>query len=366
MTYDIPLDPQGLTPQLLTEIIGDVHPGARVEGVNIVQAMGYGETGVHSSAIATLDLTFAAGSAENLPRRVVVKMSLNFDHWSYRLDAVYELEVNFYNRIRPSLVIEAPLSMGGRYDAESGRYVLVLEDVGARGAHMSTLMDDVSIGNVERVLETLARLHAHFWGSARFRGDLSWVQTHLGGSIERLMDKVVRPGVQGQLGIHRIEREMLERIEMTEEQLYTNIRLLKLHQLTLPQTLLHGDCHIANTYRLPDGSGGLYDWQLCLRGFAIHDVGYHITTALSIEERRRSERDLLAFYRDRLQAYGVTDPPDLETFWSEMRRGHGYGIYVWLTAVEHHYGLEPLMVVLQRLSTAFEDHETRKMLAQLS
>src|SRR3546814_4086106 len=71
------------------------------------------------------------------------------------------------------------------------------------------------------------------------------------------------------------------------------VQAVQRHQSTLPQTLLHGDTHLGNTYLLPGSGGGLLDWQLMVRGYHIHDVNYLITTALPIGERRAQERDLL-------------------------------------------------------------------------
>jgi Ser/Thr protein kinase RdoA (MazF antagonist) len=58
------------------------------------------------------------------------------------------------------------------------------------------------------------------------------------------------------------------------------------HHAGLAQTLLHGDAHFGNTYLTEDGGGGLLDWQVNCRGFAMFDVGYLLHTALSVHTRR--------------------------------------------------------------------------------
>ena len=67
-----------------------------------------------------------------------------------------------------------------------------------------------------------------------------------------------------------------------------------------PQTLLHGDPHIGNTYVLPDDDVGFLDWQMVRRGNWSLDLGYFLQGALTIEDRRRSERELLEEYRGAL------------------------------------------------------------------
>lgn len=42
---------------------------------------------------------------------------------------------------------------------------------------------------------------------------------------------------------------------------------------TGPPTVLHGDAHVGNTYRLPEGRLGFYDWQFVRTGAWSHDVG---------------------------------------------------------------------------------------------
>src|SRR3546814_4799515 len=92
-------------------------------------------------------------------------------------------------------------------------------------------------------------------------------------------------------------------------------------------TLLHGDTHLGNIYLLPDGRAGLLDWQLVVRGHHMHDVNYIVTTALSIGDRRNHERDLLAYYLDRLKAHGVAAAPDFEESWNEYKRCLVWGVY---------------------------------------
>ena len=363
----MPIHPQELSAEFLSEIISEAHPGRRVLSADIIDTKIYGEVNVSSSARATLDLEYDAGAPADLPRRVVVKMSLADNIWPAKLFALFENEVNFYKHIRPELDIETPLSLGGRFDAQSKRYVLILEDVGARGAHFSAQSDEPSVENTQAVLDVHARVHAKFWENPRFETDLSnIVQTHLSGGVEELMHELVREGIREELRLQIVKRELFGRLGMSEAQMYAGCCALKRHQSTLPQTLLHGDSHFGNSYRMPDGTGGLYDWQLSVRGYVMHDITYMINTSLSIELRRKHERDLLAFYRDRLGHHGVDSPPDLETLWLEHRRATLWTFYYgWVPAPLPNYGWELLTIALLRTSAAFEDHETRKAIAEI-
>lgn len=323
----LPTSPEELTPDALTALTRGLHAGATVTSVHIVEAKNYGEANVSTSARVVIDVRYGPGTPD-LPTRLMVKMSAGGGSYCSQLHAIYANEVDFYNRLRPEMVIEAPLGLGGQFDSATSNYVLVMEDITSRGAFFPSIMDDFSVANVQAVLDTLARLHARYWESPRFATDLAWVQTHLAGDVETLMDGLIRDGIRGEIAKEKFKRELIGRMGTSEEALHAGVAAVKRHQATLPQTLLHGDTHIGNVYLLPDGTGGLYDWQISVRGFAMHDVVYHITTALPIETRRRAERELLGYYRDRLGHHGVRDLPSAETLWLEYRRAAIWGVYI--------------------------------------
>lgn len=148
----------------------------------------------------------------------------------------------------------------------------------------------------------------------------------------------------------------------SEDELFTFMNRVKRHHATLPQDILHGDAHVGNTYQLPGGVGGLYDFQVSVRGFGLRDALYHLVTALSIEERRRHDRDLIASYRERLRAHGVVELPSLEAMWLEARRAAVWGFYCWLPTNLRVWGTEGLTAMLLRVATAFRDYESRKLI----
>jgi thiamine kinase-like enzyme len=148
--------------------------------------------------------------------------------------------------------------------------------------------------------------------------------------------------------------------------MHAAIKALKRHHAKLPTTVLHGDCHFNNTYALPDGTGGLIDWQFCCRGFVAHDINYLITTALSVDMRRKNERELLAFYLDRLRSYGVNAAPDPDTLWLEYRRTSLYGFSTgWLPCPVENYGRETTVMAHLRTAAACKDHQSLKLIGDL-
>ncbi|MET0985090.1 MAG: aminoglycoside phosphotransferase family protein [Steroidobacteraceae bacterium] len=366
----IPAGPKDLTPALLTELVSTVHPDVRITDARVTKIKNYGDADTTSSVSTSIQVSLEVRYEKpcKLPTHVLAKMSIpeDADCANPPLEPFFENEVAFYQRLRSELDIEAPQAMGGRFDPVTGRYVLLMEDLSPRTPHVNIMMDEDNVAVVQALLTTLASVHAHFWQSPRFASDLSWVQNHLAGSLETLLDGPVRLHIVNELARERFKREFAQELGVSEAEMFAGVKALKRHQSTLPQTLLHGDAHFGNTYVMPDGTGGLLDWQIMVRGYLMHDIGYLIQTALSVEGRRKHERELLAHYREQLRAKGAKDAPDLESLWLEYRCSMLYGFYMgWLTAPRENYGLEVCVVGNHRTKTACIDHESVKLVRQL-
>jgi thiamine kinase-like enzyme len=373
MPHPMPIQPRDLTPGFLSELVGELRPGVTVESADIVKVRNYGEAdnanSVSTSVQITLDVRYGHGASPGLPSRLLAKMAIpgGVECSNPELDPLFKNEIAFYGRLRPELDIETPLGLGGRFEDSSKRFVLLMEDLSPRSPHINSMMDDDNVAVVGALLDTLAKLHARYWKSPRFESDLRWVENQVEGSIEDLFAGAVRQHVVKELSREKIKREFMQETRASEPQLYEGEKALKRHFSTLPQTFLHGDAHFGNTYAMPDGTGGLLDWQVSARGFLMLDVGYLIPTALSVELRRSKERELLAYYRDRLCSYGVNDAPSLETLWLEYRRAQVHGFYLgWLTAPRENYGWEAMVVGNHRTKTAYQDHDTRRLIAEIS
>lgn len=364
--------PEELTLDLLNALIDEAHPGTCIEGFEIVETRRYGDadnaTSVSTSARARCRLHYRAGSNPALPSDIVVKMSLPDDLGTANpdLDAEFINEVNFYRKLRPELSLETPQALGGAWDPASRRYLLLIEDLTPRQPHFHSMVDEDDVAAVRAVLTTLAVLHARFWESPRLSRDLSWVESQVAGPLEDLFDGPVHAHILRELAREKFKRELVAELGTSEAELYAGMKALKRHQATLPCTFLHGDAHFGNSYGLPDGTGGLLDWQVSARGFLMHDIGYFIQSALSIEARRTHERALLDHYREALRAEGVVAPPDREMLWLEYRRSMIYGFYMgWITAPRENYGLEVCFIGNHRTQVACQDHETVRLVSEL-
>ena len=98
--------------------------------------------------------------------------------------------------------------------------------------------------------------------------------------------------------------------------------------LEIPQVFSHGDPHLGNMFFEHDGTPGILDWQAWMQGPYMDDVSYSIIGNLTVEDRRKSEKDLIAGYLEALKRNGVANPPSREEAWEAYRRHAMHG-FMW-------------------------------------
>lgn len=370
--HEMPTGPEGLTLDLLNAVIGAQLPGAALAAYDVADAHMWGSGEASSASRIDLGVTWADDAPAGLPRRVVAKIARidPEDTPSRRAGrgGLYANEVNVYTRFRPHELVESPLTLGGAYDGQSHHFLLLMEDLRERGVTFANVTIPTSLGRMRSLLAQLATLHARYWNSPELGTSLGWMEHHTRGRLHDLFNHPMGApaGIAHQIATEQFKREMVERMGTDADGLLRRFQRIQRHQSTLPQTVCHGDTHIGNTYALPDDSGGLIDWQLASQGYCLHDVSYLIVTGLSVAERRAHERDLLAFYREELLARGVADAPSFDDLWLEYRRAIVWGVYIgWLTTPVINYGWEITVMNHLRLTTAYEDHDTGRLIDAL-
>ena len=121
-----------------------------------------------------------------------------------------------------------------------------------------------------------------------------------------------------------------------------------------PACVIHGDTHVGNVFIAGDGNPSWLDWQVVQKGPWYVDVGYHIASALTVEDRRAHEDDLLHHYLEQLGARGG-EPPAFAEARKRIRNGEVHGFYFWAITI---YVAPPVIAsLLHRLGTAIEDHD---------
>ena len=211
-----------------------------------------------------------------------------------------------------------PRALFAAFGDEPTEYVMVLEDLSAAGCRFTNRLEPLAADGGSSLIESLARLHAHFWEDQRFADELSWLQLPMRGAFGAVMIDSARqqfaadfPPVFEELC--RLYAEHHERIcEIWDEG---------------EQTLIHGDAHTGNQF-VCDDRVGLYDWAVISRSPGIRDVAYYLGSSCPTEARRAHQDDWIRAYRDELVVAGVA-APSLEDLWLRYRRGV---LYAWVAA----------------------------------
>jgi hypothetical protein len=257
------------------------------------------------------------------------------------------------------LPLDHPTVYAAIIDEERRDFLMIMEDVVARGADPRDSTRPMTIDQVASGVRGLARMHSEFWGERITRNPaLGWVEPFVAFAgleyaplhiaHERLGDTVPAeiPALSG-------------------TELFVDIWACYIGTLTTsPQTLLHGDPHIGNTYVLPDDEVGFLDWQMVRRGNSSLDLGYFLQGALSIEDRRRGERDLLEEYRDALQL-PADEKPTADEVWPRYRASVAHGLAIWMATLSGGDAWQRPDICLafaQRYAAAFIDLDTRAAL----
>jgi Phosphotransferase enzyme family len=257
------------------------------------------------------------------------------------------LEVEFYNVVAPRLDIRRP---GVHYAAVDGpASIIVMDDIVALGGQFMNPHVPITPDIARDTLAQLACLHGQTWGLSRV-ADIPW----LGFGLERFVNMHDADALQRLLDDGRAEGFPAEICSGP------NLMAALREQLSLGVTsMLHGDTHTGNVYLDPEGRGCFFDFEVVQTGHWAQDVAYHLGTALSIEDRRAHEEDLLRFYLAELAANGAP-APSFDEGWDMYRRSFGYGYLLWVITMIR--GRDEVLQHMPRLGAALTDHQTYRLL----
>ncbi|HEY1119775.1 MAG TPA: phosphotransferase [Acidimicrobiales bacterium] len=343
-----------VSPAWITHLVNRDHPGAVVTEVSRVG----GSEGTSSRAV--LRLTYGSGSG---PATLFAKTKgdplRRLFQWMTD-NAFIEGRLALSGAPLP---IEHPRFYGGVVERRRLDDMVVMADMSAQGAVLNDATTPLSVEEVASGLRGLARLHSRYWGMRdAAEVGLDWVRpcaapptfrflVRLGCTrgLPRLRDhlpsEVAALGASGM--IHHWRRQ---------------VRAVRQG----PQTLLHGDAHVGNTYTLPNGDLGFYDWGVVRSGHWSFDVGYFVISALDVEDRRRHAAELVEEYRSALEV-PEPDRPSRQEAWLRFRTATPYGLAIWVTTgAEDGYQAPAICQNLTaRFGQAFLDLDTPAALSEL-
>lgn len=328
-----------LSPAWLNSALGARFPGIRVTGVVP------GPVVSRLSTNARFRIECASGLPDGLSPDLCAKGYFTDAGWPARRAGVPE--VAFYRNLAARSGVRTLRSVYADIDPETDHGMIITEDVVAQGATFLDATSEYTPELAAESLDQLARLHASSWGDPAV-GGADWLASRLHATLASRGLKEIRDNFESEIGAG-VPAEVRD-----PERLVAAYRALVARAETeSPWTVIHGDTHVGNLYRDGRGRPSFLDWQLVQRGPWYLDVGYHIASTLTVDDRRRNERDLTRHYLDRLRAAGV-DAPSWDDAWLGVRRGIVHGFFLWGITLK----VAPAMTseLQHRLGTAAADH----------
>ncbi len=257
-------------------------------------------------------------------------------------------EAYFYRDLAASTGMRTLRCAYAEIDDSTGHSVVITEDAVVQGGRFLDTRDEYTPDQVAESLGELAALHAATWERPSLR-DVPWLAPRLAGILEFRGVNEIHGNFESAIGAG-VPPEVRD-----AERLAAAYRALT--SLTSDDdawSVIHGDAHLANVYLDGEGRPSFVDWQLVQRGPWYLDVGYHIASTLTVEERRRTEQDLVRHYLERLAVAGDIRPSE-DTVWLGIRRGIVHGFFLWGITLK----VDPPITaeLLERLGTAASDHD---------
>jgi hypothetical protein len=351
--------PEQITPAWLTAKLADggvLQQGA-VESVSVVTPTSGQSSLSHTVVLAVAYTREVHGP---VPRRLFLKISkpdlpAEICAWGRR-------EVLFYERARRvAALLPVPRCYDAVYDEATARSHLLLDDVSATHFQVPRPLPPSPLYG-ELLVNSLARLHAQWWESARLVTDFGETVDEVVLQANRQRLEATLPPFLDFLGDALLpeQRRLYERIlaspllERRDQRCRTSSRV----------TLLHGDTHVGNCLlpRDPARERVIWiDWQLWEVNVAVDDLAYFMAHQWSPARRAAFEQPLLRHYHECLTAYGVVDY-DWHDCWRDYRESV---VLMTLVPIGQFRRRQPLMVLwtgLEHIMAAFQDLHCEELL----
>ncbi|MGY3442568.1 phosphotransferase family protein [Bradyrhizobium sp. USDA 4473] len=357
---DVPCSPGAITTEWLTAVLCGKVPGAMVTQVEVKPA----SAGTHERHRLVVSYN-EAGRRAGLPGSMFTKsLPSVVTRMIGGFNGTARAEGRFYMQLRPQLGIEAPAGYHAAFDPRTFASILLLEDlVAAKSASFCSHRTYVSRAMAEDMIDLLAALHARFYGDSAFATQYRWVAAYPRwftiGAQKMDLEHYTRKAFDAAARV--IPQSVLAQRDAVWP---AAMRALAVHE-SQPQGLLHSDVHIGNWYQTGAGKMGLCDWQCLARGHWSRDVAYAVTAALTPEDRRKWERDLLARYLERF-AELTGFKPDFDESFRNYRQQIVHALLMWTITLCHSPLLpnmqpeDTTLTMIGRMSTAMADLDWSK------
>ena len=296
--HDVPVSYELISDEWLTKTLCVKIPGAKV----ISHRLDAPDEGTSNRRRIFLNYN-EVGSKAGLPATVFCKATQSLEsRYVLGLNRSTEAEALFYNVIRPTLDIEAPVGLFANVSTESLNSILLMADMAGQ-VDFCDQRTPISLERATSQVELLAKVHGTFYQPQNQKSIASLLTFREWCDLTQQAFDWSAARMKGfQAGEAVIPARLYKCADAVED---ATRRALASHD-NLPVTLIHSDVHLKNWYVAANGRMGLSDWQICVKGCGLRDLAYAISTSLTTEDRRQWEMDLIRHYLDCLDAEGAS------------------------------------------------------------
>jgi len=321
-TERLPVDLDAIDAGWLTRTLRNKYPGISVDKFEVVELVPG-----HTTKLRVRVETSGAEGAD-IPGQLCLKSNWTGDPLSGEANVN---EARFYKELAAGLDLPAPPCFYADWDEdEEGKQgLMVLEDLVPWGGIFGRSPIPITLDEAKVGVEGLARLHGTTWGDPKLDA-AGWLYTSM--APNNVVDDY---WMLMEEHFYRVNR-LPERIAMfpdwfahDPDKLREAWLQMRAHDLAAPgpRCLVHGDAHLGNTYGLPNGERFFLDWQIVRKGRPWRDYSYFTIGSITIEDRRKGERELLRHYLKAMQGYGIEI--GFDEAWEEYRRWVIWGLVGW-------------------------------------
>lgn len=257
-----------------------------------------------------IELTFPDGAART------IWLKTGFENHSHEIgqDTVYAGEVYYYTHLAGRYDTQSPHCFYTHHEPDTGNSVIIMEDILPQKPCFFEPVRPISPDVCATALATLARFHAASWNSDFLTTD-RWLSSGGAYTHSNVLGWLYSDdnwALMSGLPRFKVLPQILRARDLLRD---THARLLGAwRESANPFCLSHGDAHIGQGYLLPDGSVNFLDWQCVMKNSWANDVAYFMISALSLEDRRAHQQDLLRGYLAALVARGASAPDFAESW----------------------------------------------------
>ncbi|HJY45215.1 MAG TPA: phosphotransferase [Propionibacteriaceae bacterium] len=299
------IDPDGVTAEWLTEVFaaeGLLRSGSSVVSCAAAPLAAMSFTGV----FRRLELSYDVDEP-GLPRTLIAKFSTPDPGIRAAIHSMgfYAREAAFYRELAATTPVPVPVCYYAAVDDTDGRCVILLQDLTTARRGRST--DACSHAEVERAIDAIAPLHAHWWQNPEVESR-PWLDPD---GIMPLEGTQPEFEAQWPVFLEKLSIPITDQVRQFGEWAAVELRTVMQRLFYEPPlTVIHHDFQADNLLfgRTSDSMPlVVIDWQMLVRGRGPMDLAYLLSGSMDPEDRRRHELDLVTRYAVRLEAAGVSD-----------------------------------------------------------